>query len=105
MRVRVFETNDPNSEPPVSLGAVRDVDLGQEGANPRQILDLLSLQFPDVRLFAFNSQDQELPGWEQVTEANAGNLPAFVAHRKQLKVVRGTKAPHWDFKLAVACLV
>ncbi|KAK9820178.1 hypothetical protein WJX72_007155 [[Myrmecia] bisecta] len=89
MRVRVFETDDPNSEPPASLGAVRDVDLGQEGATPRQILDLLSQQFPDARIFAFNSQDQELPGWEEVTEANAGNLPAFLADRKQLKAVRG----------------
>ena len=90
MRVRIFETEDPNSEPLELLGAVRDVDLGQEGASPRQILDLLSLQFPGVRLFVLNSQDLELPGWEEVTEAIAGNLPAFVAHRKQLKAVRGT---------------
>ena len=37
MRVRVFETDDPNSEPSASLGAVREVDLGQEGASPRHM--------------------------------------------------------------------
>ncbi|BDA49424.1 hypothetical protein COCOBI_14-0410 [Coccomyxa sp. Obi] len=88
MRVRVFETDDPYSEQPVSLGPVRDVELGQQGSSPEQILQLLSLQFPGVRLFAFNSQDQELPGWEEITVANAANLPAFLAHRKQLKAVR-----------------
>ncbi|CAL8471084.1 g10626 [Coccomyxa elongata] len=88
MRVRVFETVDLNSEPSASLGHVRDVDLGQQGSSPEQVLQVLSSQFPGLRLFAFNNQDQELPGWEEVTVANAANLPAFLAHRKQLKAVR-----------------
>ena len=91
--MRVFETDDPNSEPSASLGPVRDVDLGQQGSSPDQVLQVLSSQFPGVRLFAFNSQDEVLPGWEEVTVANAARLPAFLAQRKQLKAVRGMKAP------------
>lgn len=101
MRVHVFETDDPSSTPTPRLGPVRDIDLGQEGSSPRQILDLLRLQFPGVRLFAFNNQDKKLPGWEEVTEATAGNLPAFLAHRKQLLQVPGTKAPLQDFTHAL----
>ncbi|CAL8463705.1 g3239 [Coccomyxa elongata] len=87
MRVHVFEIDDSNSTPTFWLGPVRDVDLGQEGASPRQILDLLRSQFPGVRSLAYNGLDKKLPGWEEVTEANAGNLPAFLAHRKQFKAV------------------
>ena len=105
MRVRVFETNDANSEPPESVGPVRELYLGEQGSSPEQILQLLSTQFPGLRLFAFNSQDQELPGWEEVAVANAAKLSAFLADRKQLKAVRGIEAPDWAVNvLWLACV-
>lgn len=103
MKVRVFETDDLNSEPSASLGHLRDVDLGQQGSSPEQVVQGLSSQFLGLRLFAFNNQDPELLGWEEITVANAANLPAFLAHRRQLKAVRSMKAPHQDFEHAVAC--
>lgn len=95
MRVRVFETDDANAEPAESLGPVHEVHLGEQGSSPEQIVEsvLQSLQLPGFRLFAFNSLDQELSGWEEVTEANAANLSTFLTHRRQLKAVRGMKAP------------
>ena len=90
----VYETSNLNSDPPTSHGIVRDVDLGQEGSTPEQIVQLLTAQFPNMRMFAYNSQDPELPGWEEITVANATSLPALLADRMQLKAVQGTKAPH-----------